>query len=77
MKAPVDDRLAALRGSAKRRPYNARSLAALENNPRCTLRALLDASGSDKAAIAEHAGYPSPSASPPSPSPAATPSRRW
>ncbi|MFD6821951.1 hypothetical protein ACFWC5_16490 [Streptomyces sp. NPDC060085] len=60
MKAPVDDRLDALRGSAKRRPYNARSLAALENNPRCTLRALLDASGSDKTAIAEHAGYPSP-----------------
>jgi hypothetical protein len=57
--APVDDRLTALRGSTQRRPYNARSLAALENNPRCTLRALLDASGSDKAAIAEHAGYPS------------------
>ena len=60
MKASVDDRLAALRGSATRRPYNARSLAALENNPRCTLRALLDASGSDKAAIATHAGYPAP-----------------
>ena len=59
MNAPVDDRLTALRGSTQRRPYNARSLAALENNPRCTLRALLDASGSDKAAIAEHAGYPS------------------
>ncbi|MFD5922232.1 hypothetical protein ACFVYP_35960 [Kitasatospora sp. NPDC058201] len=58
MNAPVDDRLTALRGSAQRRPYNARSLAALENNPRCTLRALLDASGSDKKAIAEHAGYP-------------------
>jgi hypothetical protein len=58
--APVDDRLAALRGRAKRRAYNARSLAALENNPRCTLRALLDASGSDKPAIAAHAGYPSP-----------------
>ncbi|MFD9124528.1 hypothetical protein [Kitasatospora sp. NPDC059571] len=60
MKAPVDDRLAALRGSAPRRTYNARSLAALENNPRCTLRALLDASGSDKAAVAEHAGHPYP-----------------
>ncbi|MGY3206269.1 hypothetical protein [Streptomyces sp. TE5632] len=60
MKATVDDRLAALRGSAKPRAYNARSLAALENNPRCTLRALLDASGSDKAAIAAHAGHPSP-----------------
>jgi len=58
--APVDDRLAALRGSARRLPYSARSLAALENNPRCTLRALLDSSGSDKAAIAERAGFPSP-----------------
>ncbi|WP_155057582.1 hypothetical protein [Streptomyces blattellae] len=60
MNAPVDERLAALRGSAKRLDYNARSLAALQNNPRCTLRALLDASGSDKAAIAAHAGHPSP-----------------
>ncbi|MFD5620525.1 hypothetical protein [Streptomyces yangpuensis] len=58
MKAPVDGRLAALRGSGKRLDYNARSLAALENNPRCTLRALLDASGSDKAAIATHVGHP-------------------
>ncbi|MFJ8955279.1 hypothetical protein ACIRO1_34825 [Streptomyces sp. NPDC102381] len=60
MKSHVDDRLDALRGSGSRRPYNARSLAALENNPRCTLRALLDASGSDKAAIAARTGYPSP-----------------
>ncbi|MFE2996872.1 hypothetical protein ACFXG4_17875 [Nocardia sp. NPDC059246] len=50
----------ALRGSAPRLKFNARSLAALENNPRCTLRAVLDASGSDKAAIAEHAGYRTP-----------------
>ncbi|MEV6338720.1 hypothetical protein AB0M12_28860 [Nocardia vinacea] len=57
MKAP--DRLDVLRGAAARLPYNARSLAALENNPRCTLRAVLDASGADKAAIAAHAGYPS------------------
>jgi hypothetical protein len=60
VKAPVDNRLDALRGPAKRLDYSARSLAALENNPRCTLRALLDASGSDKAAIAAHAGHPSP-----------------
>ncbi|TXS66113.1 hypothetical protein EAO69_30305 [Streptomyces sp. me109] len=60
MKPPVDDRLDALRGPSPRLSYNARSLAALENNPRCTLRALLDASGSDKAAIAAHTGYPSP-----------------
>ncbi|MGW2017602.1 hypothetical protein [Streptomyces sp. NPDC001927] len=60
MKEPVDGRLAALRGSGKRLDYNARSLAALENNPRCTLRALLDASGSNKAAIAAHVGHPPP-----------------
>ncbi len=61
MTAPLDERLAALRGPADRLTYTARSLAALENNPRCTLRALLDASGSDKTAIAAHAGYPAPS----------------
>lgn len=59
MKVVIDERLDALRGSAPRLTYNARSLAALENNPRCALRAVLDASGSDKAAIAAHAGYPS------------------
>ncbi|WP_194904215.1 hypothetical protein [Catenulispora rubra] len=60
MKAAVDERLDGLRGSAPRLTYSARSLAALENNPRCTLRAVLDASGSDKAAIAAHAGFPTP-----------------
>jgi hypothetical protein len=58
--AAVDERLDALRGSAPRLTYSARSLAALENNPRCTLRAVLDASGSDKTAIAKHAGYQAP-----------------
>ncbi|MBF6216193.1 hypothetical protein IU487_34940 [Nocardia puris] len=58
MKVAPDKRLDVLRGSAARLPYNARSLAALENNPRCALRAVLDASGSDKSAIAAHAGYP-------------------
>lgn len=60
MKTASDRRLDTLRGHAQRLTYNARSLAALENNPRCTLRAVLDASGSDKAAIAAHAGYPAP-----------------
>lgn len=60
MKAAPDQRLDALRGPAPRLTYNARSLAALENNPRCMLRAVLDASGSDKAAIATRAGYPAP-----------------
>lgn len=60
MKAALDERLAALRGQAPRLAYSARSLAALENNPRCMLRAVLDASGCDKTAIAGHAGYPAP-----------------
>ncbi|UAK31969.1 hypothetical protein K8O92_30255 [Nocardia asteroides] len=57
MKVAPDSRLDALRGSATRLNFNARSLAALENNPRCTLRSVLDASGSNKKDIAEHAGY--------------------
>lgn len=60
MKVAVDDRLDALRGSAPRLTYSARSLAALENNPRCTLRAVLDASGSNKTKIAAHVGYAAP-----------------
>ncbi|MCF6472380.1 hypothetical protein FAF44_28885 [Nonomuraea sp. MG754425] len=60
MKAAVDARLDVLRGSAPRLTYSARSLAALENNPRCTLRAVLDASGSNKTDIAKHAGYELP-----------------
>jgi hypothetical protein len=60
VKAAPDQRLDALRGPAPRVSHNARTLAALENNPRCMLRAVLDASGSDKAAIATHAGYPAP-----------------
>ncbi|WP_433620874.1 hypothetical protein [Nocardia sp. CA-120079] len=60
MKATAKGRLDALRGSTPRLTYSARSLAALENNPRCTLRAVLDASGSDKGKIATHAGYPAP-----------------
>jgi hypothetical protein len=60
VKAASDERLDALRGSAPRLTYNAMSLAALEHNPRCTLRAVLDASGSDKAAIASRVGYPAP-----------------
>lgn len=60
MKAVTEERLDALRGSAPRLTFSARSLAALENNPRCMLRAVLDASGSDKGAIAAHAGFPAP-----------------
>ncbi len=60
MTNPIDQSLDRLRGSSPRKPNNARSLAALENNPRCTLRAVLDACGADKEKIAKHAGFPVP-----------------
>lgn len=61
MKSVLDDRLNRLRGSAERKANNARSLAALESNPRCALRAVLDAAGADKEKIAAHAGFEMPS----------------
>lgn len=57
----IPNRLDALRGSAVRERFNARSLAALENNPRCALRAAMDASGTNKSKVAEHAGFAMPS----------------
>lgn len=56
----LNQRLDSLRGSSPRKPNNARSLAALENNPRCTLRAVLDACGADKEKIAAYVGLPAP-----------------
>jgi hypothetical protein len=53
-------RLAALRGSAPQRSLDARALAALAANPGCHRRALLDAAGVDKAAVARQLGQPAP-----------------
>jgi hypothetical protein len=60
MAPTLDERLDALRGGAPAKHHNARTLAALANNPRCSLRAVLDAAGADKGAIAAHAGFPAP-----------------
>ncbi|SHH29291.1 hypothetical protein [Streptomyces sp. 3214.6] len=56
----LDDRLDALRGPVPAKGHDARTLAALTTNPGCTRRALLDAAGVDKDAIAVHLGKPRP-----------------
>lgn len=56
----LNDRLAALRGLAPAKGHDARTLAALTTNPGCNRRALLDAAGVDKDAIAVHLGKPRP-----------------
>lgn len=60
MSAPdtVPARLARLRGSAQPRHHTARTIAALTANPGCARRAVLDAAGVDKAALAERIGHP-------------------
>lgn len=53
------ERLTALRGPGTApRPLDARALAALAANPGCRRRALLDAAGIDKGAVAETLGAP-------------------
>ncbi|WP_345697172.1 hypothetical protein [Kitasatospora terrestris] len=54
------ERLAELRGAAPQRSLDARALAALAANPGCRRRALLDAAGVDKAAVASRLGRPAP-----------------
>ncbi|WP_037622849.1 hypothetical protein [Streptomyces aureus] len=56
----LSSRLGTLRGPAAPKPHNARSLAALTANPGCRRRALLDAAGVDKDALAVHLGHPLP-----------------
>ncbi|MER7580862.1 hypothetical protein [Kitasatospora sp. NPDC097691] len=57
---PLAQRLAELRGPALQRSLNARSLAALAANPGCHRRAVLDAAGVDKSALAARLGRPAP-----------------
>jgi hypothetical protein len=58
---PLRERLAALRGPATPpRPLDARALAALAANPGCRRRAVLDAAGIDKGALAGRLGSPAP-----------------
>ncbi|MEU0785363.1 hypothetical protein ABZ341_27755 [Streptomyces sp. NPDC006173] len=56
----LDDRLAKLRGPVPAKGHDARTLGALTTNPGCNRRALLDAAGIDKDAIAVHLGKPRP-----------------
>ncbi|MFB7944000.1 hypothetical protein ACFC6L_03680 [Kitasatospora phosalacinea] len=53
-------RLSELRGPAPQRSLDARALAALAANPGCRRRALLDAAGVDKTALAQQLGRPAP-----------------
>lgn len=57
---PVARRLRELRGPAPQRSLDARALAALAANPGCRRRAVLDAAGVDKGAVAGHLGHPAP-----------------
>ncbi|WP_433793590.1 hypothetical protein [Actinoplanes sp. CA-252034] len=54
----MESRLDQLRGSARAKRHNARTLAALTGNPGCNRRAVLDAAGIDKQRLAEHIGFP-------------------
>lgn len=54
------DRLDRLRGRSLPVRHTARTISALAANPGCSRRALIDASGTDKKKVAEHAGYPAP-----------------
>jgi hypothetical protein len=47
-----------LRGPTPARRHNARTIAALTANPGCGRRAVLDAAGVDKTAVAAHVGHP-------------------
>jgi hypothetical protein len=47
-----------LRGQARPKRHNARTIAALTGNPGCTRRAVLDAAGIDKPRLAQQIGFP-------------------
>lgn len=53
----IADRLAELRGPVPPRHHDARTIAALTGNPGCARRAVLDAAGVDKRALAERIGF--------------------
>jgi hypothetical protein len=54
----TDTRLELIRGSAEPKKHNARTIAALTNNPGCARRSILDAASIDKQALSERIGYP-------------------
>jgi hypothetical protein len=65
MTASLDARLDCLRGATPPRSYTARTVAALNANPGCARRALMDAAGADKAEIAAQVGFPQPASQSP------------
>jgi hypothetical protein len=52
------NRIDRLRGSTPAKRHNARTIAALTGNPGCSRRAVLDAAGVDKVALASRVGFP-------------------
>ncbi|BAL86137.1 hypothetical protein AMIS_9170 [Actinoplanes missouriensis 431] len=54
----MQNRLDDLRGPAKAKRHNARTIAALTGNPGCSRRAVLDAAGVDKLKLADRLGFP-------------------
>lgn len=58
MPQDTSHRLRQLRGAVPAKRHNARTVAALTGNPGCSRRAVLDAAGVDKAALARHIGHP-------------------
>ena len=50
-------RLNAIRGPVPPQNHNARTIAALTGNPGCTRRAVMDAAGIDKKALAARIGF--------------------
>ncbi|GAA3290273.1 hypothetical protein Dvina_02070 [Dactylosporangium vinaceum] len=56
----TEDRLAELRGPTPPLPHNARTIAALTTNPGCRRRAIMDAAGVDKRAVAARIDFPPP-----------------
>ncbi|GLY01227.1 MULTISPECIES: hypothetical protein [Actinoplanes] len=54
----METRLDQLRGPARAKRHNARTIAALTGNPGCDRRAVLDAAGVDKLKLAERIGFP-------------------
>ncbi|MEU4692401.1 hypothetical protein [Actinoplanes sp. NPDC023714] len=58
MQPETPARLRKLRGAAPAQRHNARTVAALTGNPGCARRAVLDAAGIDKDALARKIGHP-------------------
>src|SRR5688572_27532565 len=54
----LERRLTHIRGGAKPKLHNARTVSALTSNPGCARRAVMDAAGVDKLALSRHIGFP-------------------